>query len=41
MKSTRFGVFNEVFKTINIGDILPGCVKTIRKDIKLIFPCNL
>mgnify|MGYP001101757033 FL=1 len=27
--------FNEVFKTINIGDVLPGCVKTIRKDNKI------
>jgi len=27
--------FNEVFKTINIGDIIPGCIKTIRKDNKL------
>ncbi|WP_419211147.1 S1 RNA-binding domain-containing protein [Maribacter sp. X9] len=27
--------FNEVFKPINIGDIIPGCVKTIRKDNKL------
>ena len=24
--------FNEVFKPINIGDVIPGCVKTIRKD---------
>ncbi|WP_340158564.1 S1-like domain-containing RNA-binding protein [uncultured Maribacter sp.] len=27
--------FNEVFKPINIGDVIPGCVKTIRKDNKL------
>ena len=27
--------FNEVFKSINIGDVIPGCVKTIRKDGKL------
>lgn len=27
--------FNEVFKTINIGDVIPGCIKTIRKDNKL------
>jgi hypothetical protein len=27
--------FNEVFKPINIGDIIPGCIKTIRKDNKL------
>jgi predicted RNA-binding protein (virulence factor B family) len=27
--------FNEVFKTVNIGDVLPGCVKTIRKDNKI------
>lgn len=27
--------FNEVFKTINIGDVIPGCVKTIRKDNKI------
>lgn len=27
--------FNEVFKPINIGDVIPGCIKTIRKDNKL------
>ena len=27
--------FNEVFKSINIGDVIPGCIKTIRKDNKL------
>lgn len=27
--------FNEVFKPINIGDIIPGCIKTIRRDNKL------
>ncbi|ASV28816.1 CvfB family protein [Maribacter cobaltidurans] len=27
--------FNEVFKTINIGDVIPGCVKKIRKDNKI------
>ncbi|MDC6405757.1 MULTISPECIES: S1 RNA-binding domain-containing protein [Maribacter] len=27
--------FNEVFKSINIGDVIPGCVKKIRKDNKL------
>lgn len=27
--------FNEVFKTINIGDVIPGCIKTIRKDNKI------
>lgn len=27
--------FNEVFKPINIGDVIPGCVKTVRKDNKL------
>ena len=27
--------FNEVFKAINIGDVIPGCIKTIRKDNKL------
>ena len=27
--------FNEVFKPINIGDVIPGCVKTIRKDNKI------
>ena len=27
--------FNEVFKSINIGDVIPGCIKTIRKDGKL------
>ncbi|MDC6389737.1 S1-like domain-containing RNA-binding protein [Maribacter sp. PR1] len=27
--------FNEVFKTVNIGDVIPGCVKKIRKDNKI------
>ncbi len=27
--------FNEVFKTINIGDVIPGCVKKIRDDNKI------
>lgn len=27
--------FNEVFKTINIGDVIPGCVKKIRNDNKI------
>lgn len=27
--------FNEVFKPINIGDVIPGCIKIIRKDNKL------
>lgn len=27
--------FNEVFKAINIGDVIPGCVKKIRKDNKI------
>lgn len=27
--------FNEVFKSVNIGDVIPGCVKKIRKDNKL------
>lgn len=27
--------FNEVFKPINIGDVIPGCIKSIRKDNKL------
>jgi len=27
--------FNEVFKSVNIGDVIPGCIKTIRKDNKL------
>ena len=27
--------FNEVFKPINIGNVIPGCIKTIRKDNKL------
>jgi predicted RNA-binding protein (virulence factor B family) len=27
--------FNEVFKSVNIGDLIPGCVKKIRKDNKL------
>lgn len=27
--------FNEVFKPINIGDLIPGCIKTIRRDNKL------
>jgi len=27
--------FNEVFKTINIGDTIPGCIKTIRHDNKI------
>jgi len=27
--------FNEVFKPINIGDVIPGCIKNIRKDNKL------
>ncbi|PIB22985.1 S1 RNA-binding domain-containing protein [Maribacter sp. 4G9] len=27
--------FNEVFKTVNIGDVLPGCVKRIRNDNKI------
>ncbi|MGB3145675.1 MAG: S1-like domain-containing RNA-binding protein [Maribacter sp.] len=27
--------FNEVFKPINIGDVIPGCIKTIRKDNKI------
>lgn len=27
--------FNEVFKTINIGDVIPGCIKKIRKDNKI------
>lgn len=27
--------FNEVFKSINIGDVILGCVKTIRKDGKI------
>lgn len=27
--------FNEVFKPINIGDLIPGCIKAIRRDNKL------
>jgi predicted RNA-binding protein (virulence factor B family) len=27
--------FNEVFKAINIGDVIPGCIKKIRKDNKI------
>ncbi len=27
--------FNEVFKPINIGDVIPGCIKTIRRDNKI------
>lgn len=27
--------FNEVFKTLNIGDVIPGCIKKIRNDNKL------
>ncbi|MFS4418083.1 S1 RNA-binding domain-containing protein [Maribacter sp. 2307ULW6-5] len=27
--------FNEVFKTLNIGDVIPGCIKKIREDNKL------
>lgn len=27
--------FNEVFKTVNIGDVIPGCVKRIRNDNKI------
>ncbi|MFS4455746.1 S1 RNA-binding domain-containing protein [Maribacter sp. 2304DJ31-5] len=27
--------FNEVFKSINIGDVIPGCIKKIRKDNKI------
>lgn len=27
--------FNEVFKSINIGDVIPGCVKTVRRDGKI------
>ncbi|MFS4469224.1 S1 RNA-binding domain-containing protein [Maribacter sp. 2210JD10-5] len=27
--------FNEVFKTINIGDVIPGCIKKIRSDNKI------
>lgn len=27
--------FNEVFKSINIGDVIPGCVKKIRNDNKI------
>lgn len=27
--------FNEVFKSINVGDVVPGCVKKIRKDGKI------
>jgi uncharacterized protein len=27
--------FNEVFKAINIGDVIPGCIKKIRSDHKI------
>lgn len=27
--------FNEVYKAINIGDVIPGCIKKIRKDNKI------
>ncbi len=27
--------FNEVFKAINIGDVIPGCIKKIRNDNKI------